>query len=100
MLKQNEELKAEQRETEAIVSESISLQAKPDCTGSDEDIEDLRERFGKRLQSEYRKRKKAERLIEQAEDQRDEIARLLRETRAEVLELKTQFENDGFDIGD
>ena len=100
LLKQNEELKAEQRETEAIVSESISLQAKPDCTGSDEDIEDLRERFGKRLQSEYRKRKKAERLIEQAEDQRDEVARLLRETRAEVLELKTQFENDGFDIGD
>ena len=100
LLKQNEELKAEQRETEAIVSESISLQAKPDCTGSDEDIEDLRERFGNRLQSEYRKRKKAERLIEQAEDQRDEVARLLRETRAEVLELKTQFENDGFDIGD
>ena len=52
---------------------------------------DLLDRFEKRLKKEYRKRKEAEQFLAEAEEQRNEIARALRETR---MELKSAQETE------
>jgi len=49
----------------------------------------LRDRFKRRLASEHRKRKQAEHLVEEAESQRNEVAKLLRAAKAELKELKS-----------
>ena len=69
-------------------------------SGSAEDIEDLRGRFKLRLSSEHRKRKEAQRQVDEAESQRNEVAKLLRAAKAEILELKKQQDDDDFEIAD
>ena len=83
------ELSALQAEVEALQTKLADAEAKPVENGSSEDIEDLRGRFKRRLAAEHRKRKQAEHLVEEAEGQRNEVAKLLRAAKAELKELKS-----------
>ena len=83
------ELSALQAEVEALQTKLADAEAKPAENGSSEDIEDLRDRFKRRLAAEHRKRKEAEHLVEEAEGQRDEVAKLFRAAKAELKELKS-----------
>ena len=104
-----EEIAAFADERSTFESEIKTLQAKlstaeaePAATkgGSGEDIEDLRSRFKLRLASEHRKRKEAQRQVEQAEAQRNEVAQQLRAAKAEVLTLKANQDDDDFELAD
>ena len=83
------ELSALQAEVEALQTKLADAEAKPAENGSSEDIEDLRDRFKRRLAAEHRKRKEAEHLVDEAEGQRNEVAKLLRAAKAELKELKS-----------
>ena len=74
-------------EIQTLQTKLADVEAKPAENGSSEDIESLRDRFKRRLAAEHRKRKEAEQLVEQAEDQRNEVAKLLRAAKAELKEL-------------
>ena len=74
-------------EIQTLQTKLADVEAKPAGNGSSEDIESLRDRFKRRLAAEHRKRKEAEQLVEQAEDQRNEVAKLLRAAKAELKEL-------------
>ena len=70
-------------------------------SGSEEDVEDLRQRFKLRLASEHRKRKEAEIQVDQAEAQRNEVAKLLRVAKAELLALQSKQDDDqDFELAD
>ena len=74
-------------EIQTLQTKLADVEAKPAENGSSEDIESLRDRFKRRLAAEHRKRKEAEQLVEQAEDQRNEVAKLLRAAKAELKEF-------------
>ena len=74
-------------EIQTLQTKLADVEAKPAENGSSEDIENLRDRFKRRLAAEHRKRKEAEQLVEQAEDQRNEVAKLLRAAKAELKEF-------------
>jgi len=74
-------------EIQTLQTKLADVEAKPAGNGSGEDIESLRDRFKRRLAAEHRKRKEAEQLVEQAEDQRNEVAKLLRAAKAELKEF-------------
>ncbi len=57
-----------------------------------EDIEELTVRFKKRLKQEYRKRKQAQKFLDEAELQRAEVAKTLKAVRQELMELKEKGE--------
>ena len=83
------ELSALQAEVDALQTKLADAEAKPAENGSSEDIQDLRDRFKRRLAAEHRKRKEAEHLVDEAEGQRNEVAKLLRAAKAELKELKS-----------
>ena len=56
----------------------------------DEDIEDLKIRFQKRLKQEHRKRKAAQEQLAEAEEQRNEIARQLKSSRKDLAAVQEQ----------
>ena len=57
-----------------------------------EDVEELTVRFKKRLKQEYRKRKQAQKFLDEAEHQRAEVAKTLKAVRQELMELKEKGE--------
>ena len=87
-------------EIQSLKAKLLEAQPEPNSANADEEIEDLKERFKKRLTAERSKRKQAELLVSQAEDQRSKVAKLLQLTKAEMLALKTKYDNEDFDIGD
>jgi len=52
------------------------------------------------LASEHRKRKEAQLQVDQAESQRNEVAKLLRAAKSEIVALKTQNDDEGFELAD
>ena len=76
-------------EIKDLQTKLANTEVKPAGSGSGEDIEALRDRFMRRLASEFRKRKEAEFIGEEAEKQRNEVAKLLRAAKAELKELKS-----------
>ena len=76
-------------EIKMLRSKLANVKGKPAESGADEDIEDLRERFKRRLAFEHRKRKEAEYMVEEAEGQRNEVARLLRAAKIKLKELQS-----------
>lgn len=87
-------------EIQSLKAKLLEAQPEPNSANAGEEIEDLKERFKKRLTAERSKRKQAELLVSQAEDQRSKVAKLLQLTKAEMLALKTKYDNEDFDIGD
>ena len=83
-------------EIKALEKKLADAEAKPATadTGSGEDIEDLRKRFKLRLGSEHRKRKEAQLQVDEAEAQRNDVAKLLRAAKAEIAALKSQTDDD------
>ena len=76
-------------EIKTLQNKLEDAEAKPAENGASEEIEDLRVRFNRRLAAELRKRQEAEQLLEQAESQRNEVAKQLRATKAELKEFKS-----------
>ena len=76
-------------EIKTLQNKLADAEAKPAENGASEEIEDLRVRFNRRLAAELRERQEAEQLLEQAESQRNEVAKLLRAAKAELKELKS-----------
>ena len=76
-------------EIKTLQNKLDDAEAKPAENGASEEIEDLRVRFNRRLAAELRKRQEAEQLLEQAESQRNEVAKQLRATKAELKEFKS-----------
>ena len=92
---------SEIKSLETKLSAAESKEADPTEAGdSGEDLEDLRKRFKLRLSAEHRKRKEAQRQVDEAEGQRNEVAKLLRAAKAEILALKTAQDDDDFEIAD
>ena len=96
---------AEQRtafesEIQTLQTKLTETEAKPDGEGFEDDIEDLKKRFKLRLAAEHRKRKEAQLQVDQAEEQRNEVAKLLRTAKSELLALKNKADDDDFELAD
>ena len=76
-------------EIKTLQNKLADAEAKSAENGASEEIKDLRVRFNRRLAAELRERQEAEQLLEQAESQRNEVAKLLRAAKAELKEFKS-----------
>ena len=97
-----DERTAFEAEIKDLQTKLSTLDAKPAATKDDsgEDIEDLRNRFKLRLAAEHRKRKEAQQQVDQAEAQRNEVAQQLRAAKAELVTLRSQQDDDDFELVD